>query len=97
MFHRTRCQAWGVVFIAAQRLMSTVPALGQIQTTRTSVHNDVSPAVRDLPTIDPTGITGQREAEPVPRLPLPPRLQSTICSGFWGTKRFAKSQKQTFI
>jgi hypothetical protein len=43
---------------------------------RGSLHNDVSPAVRDLPRLDQTAAAQiQHEAEPVRRIPLPPGLK----------------------
>jgi hypothetical protein len=53
MFQGTRCQAWALLCIAALCLMPTVPAPGQIQITRTSVCDNVSLVVSDLPTIRP--------------------------------------------
>jgi hypothetical protein len=52
--------------------------LGQnhVMIVRGSLHNDVSPAVRDLPKLDPSALTGiVREAEPARRIPLPPGLK----------------------
>src|SRR5260221_11668115 len=40
---------------------------------RLSMHHDVSPALRDLP---PLSDTGEREAEPVYRIPLPAGLKA---------------------
>ena len=43
---------------------------------RGSIHNDVSPAVRDLPTLEESGQAHvEHEAEPARRIPLPPGLK----------------------
>jgi hypothetical protein len=52
--------------------------LGQspVMIVRESLHNDVSPAVRDLPTLDQSGFAStEHEAEPARRIPLPPGLK----------------------
>jgi hypothetical protein len=48
----------------------------QVMIVRSSLHNDVSPAVRDLPKLDPSAFAGMaHEAEPARRIPLPPGLK----------------------
>ena len=52
--------------------------LGQnrVMIVRGSLHNDVSPAVRDLPRLDPSAFANMvHEAEPARRIPLPPGLK----------------------
>jgi hypothetical protein len=59
-------------------LCVALPSVAQITTVRMSVHNDTSPAVRDLPTLEQQGLNahhGPREAEPVRRIPLPSGLK----------------------
>lgn len=51
-----------------------VPGSTQVMSVRSEVHHDVSPAVRDLPTISHQRAT-QHEAEPVRTIPLPPGLK----------------------
>src|SRR5258708_38272384 len=47
---------------------------------RQSVHHAVSPALRDLPTINESQLTvgGQEEAEPVRRIPWSPSVQAPM-------------------
>ena len=72
--------------------------LGQnhVMIVRGSLHNDVSPAVRDLPTLDQAALANEKhEAEPARRIPLPPGLkpasepdpvwQRTTAANFAGT------------
>jgi hypothetical protein len=48
----------------------------QVMIVRSSLHNDVSPAVRDLPKLDQSGFANVvHEAEPARRIPLPPGLK----------------------
>jgi hypothetical protein len=91
MFQRARLSAWLCLFVIGLSALATLPAFAQSQIAegdqtilqqnhvmivRGSLHNDVSPAVRDLPTIDQTTFgNGPREAEPARRIPLPPGLK----------------------
>src|SRR5437764_12415024 len=73
MFRRTRFPAWTYLGAAILFLCFAFPVSAQILTVHHAVHQDVSPAMRDLPTINqvpPTVI--QHEAEPLRRTPLPP-------------------------
>src|SRR5438132_4009851 len=76
MFRRTRFPAWTYLGAAILFLCFAFPVSAQILTVHHAVHQDVSPAMRDLPTINqvpPTAL--QHEAEPLRRIPLPPRLK----------------------
>ncbi len=76
MFRRTRFPAWALTGAAMLLLSFALPVSAQIMTVHHSVHNDVSPAVRDLPVIQSgPAVAGKREAEPLRRIPLPPGLK----------------------
>jgi len=77
MFRRTRFPAWAYLGAAMLSLFFAFPVSAQIMTVHHSVHNDVSPAVRDLPDIQQSASTvaAKHEAEPLRRIPLPPRLK----------------------
>jgi|SwirhisoilCB2_FD_contig_121_559921_length_2794_multi_4_in_0_out_0_1 hypothetical protein len=87
---KTRGPAWLLLCVCLMLL--TLPALAQVSQTnvtdtetqlpnhilivRGSLHNDVSPAVRDLPKLDQAAAAQSRhEAEPARRIPLPPGLK----------------------
>ena len=87
---KTRGPAWLLLCISFMLL--TLSATAQVPQTnindsdtqlpnhilivRGSLHNDVSPAVRDLPKLDQTAAAHiQHEAEPARRIPLPPGLK----------------------
>src|SRR5260221_5460336 len=55
---------------------SATPMVGPI--VRQSVHHDVSPALRDLPTVKQSQLNAgaKQEAEPVRSIPLPPGLKA---------------------
>lgn len=71
---RTR-PAWLLLCAAGLCLLFVVPSMAQVRIVRSSVHNDVSPAVRDLPVLDQSAQQAQHEAEPLRRIPLPPGLK----------------------
>jgi hypothetical protein len=77
MFQRTY-YPWVFMFVVALLFCSAIPMAGQIgPIIRTDVHHDVSPAVRDMPTI-PLNANAQavaHEAEPVRTIPLPTGLK----------------------
>jgi hypothetical protein len=93
MFQRSRSAAWMFLCVTSLVLLS-LPSAGQVLPQDnpqqgnvqhvvgplifSDVHHDVSPAVRDMPTIDQgnTGAAGhiKHEAEPVRRIPLPPGM-----------------------
>src|SRR5437763_2094527 len=76
MFRRTRFPAWTYLGAAILFLCFAFPVSAQILTVHHAVHQDVSPAMRDLPTINQVPPTVmQHEAEPLRRIPLPPRLK----------------------
>src|SRR5437016_5037670 len=76
MFRRTRFPAWTTLGAAILFLCFAFPVSAQILTVHHAVHQDVSPAMRDLPTINQVPPTFmQHEAEPLRRIPLPPRLK----------------------
>jgi len=80
MFHPTRFPAWTYLGAAILFLCFAFPVSAQITPilkVNHAVHHDVSPALRDLPTINqnaPTLVL-QHEAEPLRRIPLPPGLK----------------------
>ncbi len=80
MFQQTRFPAWIYVFVCLL-LCSALPLFSQSDSPvvgpfiHHSVHNDVSPAVRDLPTIHRPASAVHQEAEPVRRIPLPAGLK----------------------
>ena len=65
-------------FAQSSTSQSPAPAIGPI--VRQSVHHAVSPALRDLPTINESQLTvgGQEEAEPVRRIPWSPSVQAPM-------------------
>src|SRR5438477_7894835 len=83
MFQQTRFPAWIVLAAVCLFLGSAVPVFSQSQIpldspvvgpfVHHSAHNDVSPALRDLPTINRPAI--HKEAEPVRHIPLPVGLK----------------------
>jgi hypothetical protein len=91
MFQRTRSAAWMFLCVTSLVLLS-LPSAGQVLPQDnpqqgnvqhvvgplifSDVHHDVSPAVRDMPTIDQGNASAhvKHEAEPVRRIPLPPGL-----------------------
>jgi uncharacterized membrane protein len=77
MFQRTRFPAWTYLGAAILFLCFAFPVSAQIMTVHHAVHQSVSPAVRDLPTINQSAPTLvlQHEAEPLRRIPLPPGLK----------------------
>src|SRR5258708_18476802 len=62
------------LYVAAVFLGLTLPASGQIMSVRSQDHYDISPAVRDLPTVADSQ-TSKHEAEPLRLIPLPPNLK----------------------
>jgi hypothetical protein len=55
---------------------SVLPAIGQVQSTLTDVHHDVSRPLRDLASTAPAEATvAPREAEPVRLIPIPPGVK----------------------
>ncbi len=81
MFQQTRFPAWIYVFVCLL-LCSALPSFSQSDSPvvgpfiHHSVHNDVSPAVRDLPTIHRPASAVHQEAEPVRHIPLPAGLKA---------------------
>jgi len=77
MFQRTRFPAWIYLGAAILFFCFAFPVSAQIITVHHAVHHDVSPAMRDLPTLDQNAPTlaVQHEAEPLRRIPLPPGLK----------------------
>jgi hypothetical protein len=78
MFRRTRFPVWTYLGAAILFLCFAFPVSAQITPiikVNHEAHHDVSPALRDLPTIQgvPTHIV--HEAEPLRRIPLPPGLK----------------------
>jgi uncharacterized repeat protein (TIGR01451 family) len=52
-----------------------LPATGQIQTTLTDVHHDVSRPLRDMANTAPEQVAVPREAEPTRAIPIPPGMK----------------------
>jgi hypothetical protein len=77
MFRRTRFPARAYLGATMLLLLSVaLPVSAQIMTVHHSVHHDVSPAVRDLPTVQNVpAVAGKHEAEPLRRIPLPSGLK----------------------
>src|SRR5229473_3542299 len=82
MFQRTRQPAWMFFCAAALVVLFSFPLAAQQVVgplVFQSVHNDVSPAVRDMPTINAAGNAAtahiKHEAEPARRIPLPPGMR----------------------
>src|SRR5260370_14148487 len=75
MFQRTRFPAWAFLCVAGLVLLAALPVAAQIQTERSSVHQDQSLPLIDLiaNTPHPTGPV-VHEAEPVRRIPVPQGL-----------------------
>ena len=81
MFQRTRHPAWMFVCAAALAALFSFPLAAQQVVgplVFQDVHHDVSPAVRDMPTINAAGNAAtahiKHEAEPARRIPLPPGI-----------------------
>ncbi len=81
MSQRTRFPEWTALGVASLCLFLATPAfaqidqIDQIMTVRHSVHHDVSPAVRDLPTVTSNTFRPRHEAEPARRIPMPQNLK----------------------
>src|SRR5947208_11592703 len=77
MFQQTRFPAWTYLGAAILFICFAFPVSAQILTTHHAVHHDVSPALRDLPTLDQSvpALVLQHEAEPLRRIPLPAGLK----------------------
>src|SRR5205807_1424830 len=83
MFQQTRFPVWIVLASMCLFLASALPVFSQSDGPMVgpflhhSVHNDVSPALRDLPTVNQGALTMRipHEAEPLRRIPLPSRLK----------------------
>lgn len=66
-----------VLLCTAGMLLGVVlPASGQIMAVRSEAHHDISPALRDLPTIVPGARPAQHEAEALRTIPLPSGLKN---------------------
>src|SRR3989442_13356586 len=85
MYQRTRFPAWICLSLAVLLLCLASPVSAQditvqdehhIMTVRQSMHHDVSPAVRDMPTVSPNALRLRHEAEPARRIPMPANLKS---------------------
>lgn len=76
MSQRTRFPVWIALGVAILCLCLAAPASAQIMTVRQNVHHDVSPAVRDLPTINAHTFRPRHEAEPARRIPMPQNLKA---------------------
>ncbi len=81
MFLRTRHPAWIFLCVGSLALLFSLPLTAQQVVgpiVFSDVHHDVSPAVRDMPTIHATGNAAtahiKHENEPARRIPLPPGL-----------------------
>ncbi|HZD96493.1 MAG TPA: hypothetical protein VE133_19685 [Candidatus Sulfotelmatobacter sp.] len=81
MFQRTRYPAWMFLCIASLVLLFCLPLTAQQVVgplVFSDVHHDVSPAVRDMPTLNAPGNSAtahiKKEAEPARRIPLPPGM-----------------------
>jgi hypothetical protein len=81
MFQRTRFPAWMFLLAASLVLLFTLPVAAQQVVgplVFQDVHHDVSPAVRDMPTINSAANAAtahlKHEAEPLRRIPLPPGM-----------------------
>src|SRR5258707_198957 len=80
MFQRTRHPAWMFFCAATLVVLFSFPLTAQQVVgplVFSDVHHDVSPAVRDMPTIHTTGAASahvKHEAEPARRIPLPPGM-----------------------
>ncbi len=80
MFQRTRHPAWMFFCAATLVVLFSFPLTAQQVVgplVFSDVHHDVSPAVRDMPTIHVTGAATahvKHEAEPARRIPLPPGM-----------------------
>jgi hypothetical protein len=81
MFQRTGHPAWMFVCAAALAVLFSFPLAAQQVVgplVFQDVHHDVSPAVRDMPTINAAGNAAnahiKHEAEPARRIPLPPGM-----------------------
>jgi hypothetical protein len=86
MFQQTRFPAWICLVVVCLFLCSALPVFSQSQIpmdspvvgpfVHHSVHNDVSPAVRDLPVLNRPASAIHKEAEPVRHIPLPAGLKA---------------------
>ena len=81
MFLRTRHPVWIFLCVASLALVFSLPLTAQQVVgplVFSDVHHDVSPAVRDMPTINAPGNSAtahvKHENEPVRRIPLPPGM-----------------------
>src|ERR1051326_3228791 len=81
MFLRTRHPVWIFLCVASLALVFSLPLAAQQVVgplVFQDVHHDVSPAVRDMPTINAAGNAAnahiKHEAEPARRIPLPPGM-----------------------
>src|SRR5436853_6026695 len=76
MSQRPRFPMWLALGLAIRCLCLASPVSAQIMTVRQNVHHDVSPAVRDLPTIASQTLRPRHEAEPARRIPMPANLKA---------------------
>src|SRR5205807_10031824 len=77
MFQQTRFPAWIYLGAAILFFSCAFPVSAQIMRVQHAVHHDVSPALRDLPTVNQNRPTlAIHEAEPLRRIPLPAGLNS---------------------
>src|SRR5437016_4161262 len=85
MHQRTRFPVWICLSLVILLLRVASPVSAQdmtvqgehhIMTVRQSMHHDVSPAVRDMPTVNPNVQRLRHEAEPARRIPMPANLKS---------------------
>ena len=76
MSQRPRFPMWLALGLAILCLCLASPVSAQIMTVRQNVHHDVSPAVRDLPTITSHTLRPPHEAEPARRIPMPANLKA---------------------
>jgi hypothetical protein len=84
MYQQTRFPVWICLGLAILFLSLSSPAFAQdmtilnehhIMTVRQNLHHDVSPAVRDMPTVNQGVLRLRHEAEPARRIPLPANLK----------------------
>jgi hypothetical protein len=76
MLRQTCCSVAAFLYAVTVFLATAFPVLGQAMSVYQDVHHDVSPALRDLPSMPQAAPNvPPREAEPIRPIPLPPGLK----------------------